>query len=213
MKPFWVLIILSLGVSCTVNSQPMMSKEGAMKNTDKSIVLFDGSPIWEEYKDLYDKIAQAQTSDAVHQLFNKGGALTTKMKDKVPVYQETVDDLRVLFISKTNGRLNGLSSNYGKRPRPDYLKRLRFVSARLQTENRLMNTFVKEKVTDTWVYSRIYEDMKHTQMEAASYIEYTNEEVTKDGKILSESDKNDLAEASMAISHSKAIMEIMEKGK
>ena len=213
MKLIRVLVILSFGVSCTVNSKPMMSKEDAMKNTDKSIVLFDGSAIWEEYKDLYDKIAQAQTSDAVHQLFNKGGALTIKMKNKVPVYQETIDDLRVLFISKTNSRLNGLSSNYGKRPRPDYLKRLRFVSSRLQTENRLMDTFIKEKVTDTWVYSRIYEDMKHSQMEAASYIEYTNEEVTKDGKTLSESDKNDLAEASKAISHSKTIVEKIEKGK
>lgn len=183
-----------------------------MRNNNQAITLFDGSKLWEDYKKLHDEIRSAATPKAVDQIFDKGGILLQKLANKTtPVYSETIDDLDRLFTSKINGRLDGLQSQHGKRPKVDYLKRLRFVLERLQIENRLMETFLKEKVKDPWVYSSIYEGLKKSQTEIASAIGRTNEDVANGGRTLTESDKNDLAEAAKAISRAKAIIDEREK--
>lgn len=182
-----------------------------MRNNNEAITLFDGSKLWEDYKKLYDEIKNARTPDEVSRIADVGWGILTNLMDSAPAYRETVRDLNNHFTTKINGRRDGLQSQHGKRPKLDFFIRLRFVLERLQIENRLMETFLKEKVKDPWVYSRIYEGLKQSQTEIASAIERVNEEVANGVRTLTESDKNDLVEAAKAISRAKAIIDEREK--
>ena len=210
MKPHRLGIFL-YALLYIIFSQPSFAAKEPMKTTDKPVGLFDGSHLWEEYKRVSERIGKAKSVKAVRRISEKGSDLLNQMTDELTAYEDTVDDLSVIFVARINSRLDAVSTNYGKRPRPIYVKLLRHRLKTFQAEIRLVDTFLQHDVKDPWAYAVIYEFMTDSRRALIFYIENIDKEVQSQITVLTDEDKKDIADATTAIAHAKVLIEEKEK--
>ena len=199
--------VLQMGMSCSV-----FAEEEEMKKADTVIGLFDGSPMWEEFKQAYEQVSTAKTIRAVNRGSDKGHSILWRIRNKYPVYEQTTRDLNTMFVITINACLDVLSRRPGRiERRPSYIALIQERLKDLQIESRLMDTFIRENVQDAWVDAVIYQNMKDSLNAIIQYDERLNKDVRDNFIVITEEDKKVIASAFDAVSQAQLLVEKKEK--
>ena len=207
-KNFILFIIIFLAGTCY--SQANTSDEVAMKSNLRN-PLFNESKSWIEYKKLYDALSAASSSGEVNKISSSFDKIKLDLEVQLPEYHDVLRDFLLLSTAKINGRQRGLHSQLGRRTRPDYLRDLRISIERLQIQTRLVNFFLREKIQDKWIDSRIFSSgLKQSVAESLGYIQNINK-LLHDNKLqLTNQDKDDLSQAEADIVKANEIIMLYE---
>ena len=198
--------VLGMGMSYSAGAE-----EGKMKKTDTVIGLFDGSPMWEEFKQAYEQVFTAKTIKAVDRWSDKGHGILWNIRNKYPVYKQAIDDLDTMLVM----RINRLRSKLSRRPgrierRPSYIELMQTRLKDLQIETKLMDTFIRENVQDAWVDAEIYQYMKTSISAIIQHNEFLNKNVRDNFTVITEEDKKIITSAFDAVAQAQLLVEKKE---
>lgn len=199
--------VLQMGMACSV-----FAEEEAMKKADTVIGLFDGSPMWEEFKQAYEQVFTAKTIRAVNLGSDRGHKALRNIRIKFPIFEQTIDDLDTMFVILINDCLGILSRRPGRiERRSSYIELMQTRLKDLQIESRLMDTFIRENVKDAWVDAIIYQNMKTSLSAIIQHKEMLEKEVRENITVITEEDKKTIANALDAVAKAQLLVEKKEK--
>lgn len=178
---------------------------------DTTIGLFDGSPMWEEFKQAYDQVSTAKTTKAVDRASDKGHSILWDIRNKFPGYVQVIRDLDAMFVIHINGRLNKLADKGRRRPRPNYIALIQTRLKDLRIESSLMETFIRENVKDPWVDAVVYQNMKTSLSAILQHNEMLEKEVRENITVITEEDKKTIANALDVVARAQLLVDKKEK--